>query len=236
MLNNALKIGLLIIIILYFLTLPIIVISLWNVPFAQNLFPFLEISEEFSSKIIAGFTAVLAWATILLAFFTFRTIENSSNRDKINRNERLLNEVIQWAISVSRLYSDLFSWTEFVRIGIPEILNRNLNDLHSDIENLLDNGKYISKIALVAGQSVGEDTEKLCVELNKIAHLLEQVGMYNDIDGSGETFITSLDNNGKDSGGSRDTVERHLKELGSLCNLIIDNVAEAKLALLGKQE
>ena len=235
MLNNARKIGWIIIIILYFSIPPIVIISLWNVPLAQNLFPFLEISQEFPLKIIAGFTAVLAWATILLAFFTFRTIENSSNRDKINRNERLLNEVIQWAISVWRLHSDLYSLTESVRLDMQEVSYRNFNDLHSDVMNLRDNGKYISKIAIIAGQSVGEDAEKLYTELTKIASLLDNVRIYNEIDGSGVTFITTLDAFMKDTGTNRDTVERHLEEITSLCNSIINNVAQAKLDILNKQ-
>lgn len=234
-LYNAFKIGLIVVIILYSLALPIVIVALWNVPFAKSIFPFIEISVEFPIKIVAGFTAVLAWATILLAFFTFRTIENSSNRDKINRNERLLNEVIQWAISVWRLHSDLYSLTESVRLHMQEVSYRNFNDLHSDVMNLRDNGKYISKIAIVARQSVGEDAEKLYTELTKIASLLDNVRIYNEIDGSGVTFITTLDAFMKDTDTNRDTVERHLEELASLCNSIINNVAQAKLDILNKQ-
>ncbi len=80
MINNTIKIGLKVIIVLCLLTLPIVFISLWNVPLAQSIFPFLEISTEFPSKIIAGYTAVLAWATILLGYFAFSTIQNNKEQ------------------------------------------------------------------------------------------------------------------------------------------------------------
>jgi hypothetical protein len=80
MINNIIKIGLIIIIVLCFLAFVVVIISLWNVPLAQSMFPFLVISEEFPSKVMAGFTAALTWATLLLGFFAFLTIRNSKDQ------------------------------------------------------------------------------------------------------------------------------------------------------------
>lgn len=233
-LSNVLKIGLIIIIIIYLLALPVVFISLWNVPLAQNIFWFLEISPEFPSKIIAGFTAVLAWATILLAFLAFRAIESSSKQNRINRNERILDETIRWATNVLRLNSDLYNLTEAVRLGMPGIITRNIDNLYSDAMSLRDHGKYVSSTATLAGRAVKENAEKLQTELTKIASLLDSVRIQNEID-DGTSFVTSLNENMEDTDINRDTIERHREQLAPLCNSIIDDVAQAKLAGLNNR-
>jgi len=229
-LSNVLKIGLIIIIIIYLLALPVVIISLWNVPLAKNIFWFLEISPEFPSKIIAGFTAVLAWATILLAFFAFRAIESSNKQNRINRNERILDETIRWSTNVLRLNSDLYNLTEAVRLGMPGIITRNIDNLYSDAMSLRDHGKYVSRTATLAGRAVKENAENLQTELTGIASLLDRVRIQNEIDADGTSFVTSLNENMEDTDINRDTIERHREQLAPLCNSIIDDVAQAKLA------
>jgi len=230
-LSNVLKIGLIIILIIYLLALPVVIISLWNVPFAKNIFsPYLEISPEFPVKIIAGFTAVLAWATILLAFFTFRAIESSNKQNRTNRKERILDETIQWATNVLRLNSDLYTLTEAVRLAIPGIIERNVDNLYSDTMSLRDYGKYVSRTATMAGRSARENAEKLQTEITKIASLLDTVRIQREIDADVASFVTSLNENMEDTDINRDTIERHREQLASLCNSIIDDVTQAKLA------
>lgn len=233
-LSNVFQIGLIIIIIIYFLALPVVIISLWNVTLAKNIFCFLDISPEFPSKIIAGFTAVLAWATILLAFFAFRAIESSNKQNRINRNERILDETIQWATNVLRLNSDLYTLTEAVRLRLPSIIKRNIDNLYSDAMSLRDHGKYVSRTATLAGRTVKENALKLQTELTKIASLLDSVRIQNEID-DGTNFVTSLNENMEDTDINRDTIERHREQLAPLCNSIIDDVAQAKLAGLNNR-
>lgn len=50
--------------------------------------------------------AFSAFATLLLALAAFLAIRHSSEREKRNRKERLLNEIIEWAIGISKIGLD----------------------------------------------------------------------------------------------------------------------------------
>jgi len=104
---------LLIIIILVAIGTGIVGYSLWNVPKAKELFPFLDISEAFPTKAIALFTGLATFGTLLLALATILTIKNNNEREAIrrkdelskesrNREEKWLNEIIEWAIDVGK--------------------------------------------------------------------------------------------------------------------------------------
>lgn len=98
-----LKIGIVIIpiiLVIYFIAVVIIGVCLWNVPLAQKLFTFLEISAEFPNKVIALFTACAAGATLFLAWATVVIIKNNIERYNKEKQEKLLEEILKWSINV----------------------------------------------------------------------------------------------------------------------------------------
>lgn len=172
-LSNVLQIGLIIIIIIYLLVLPIVIISLWNVALAQNIFWFLEISPDFPSKIIAGFTAVLAWATILLAFFAFRAIESGNKQNKINRKERKLNRIIDWATQILECNRDL----PFVQAGFRTPLGVSITGYKANFNILSWRGVHIGFIAKAISRDVSDAVEherKLLRQHKRIMDLEEE--------------------------------------------------------------
>ena len=74
--------------------------SLWNVPKAKEIFTFLEISDVFPTKAIALFTGLATFGTLILALATVLTIKTNNEREKRNRRERILNEIIKWVLNV----------------------------------------------------------------------------------------------------------------------------------------
>jgi len=74
--------------------------SLWNAPKAKEIFPFLEISDVFPTKAIALFTGLATFGTLILALATVLTIKTNNEREKRNRKERILNEIIKWVLNV----------------------------------------------------------------------------------------------------------------------------------------
>lgn len=133
---TAIKVFLGTIIVLYLLALPVVIISLWDVPLAQNLFKVLAISEQFPTKVIAGFTAVYGWATLVLAFVAFLTIEESRRLRKENR--RIIeeqNRVERHRLALERIRS----WAEDTLIfmtrplpeeALPVICRRLFEEIH----------------------------------------------------------------------------------------------------------
>ncbi len=57
-------------------------------------------SEQYPSKMAALFMAVTAWVTLWVVLAVFRTIKQRDDQEKRDRRERLLNEIIEWAINV----------------------------------------------------------------------------------------------------------------------------------------
>ena len=91
---------LVIIIILFAIGMGVVGFSLWNVPKAKEIFTFLEISDVFPTKEIALFTGLATFGTLILALATVLTIKTNNEREKRNRRERILNEIIKWVLNV----------------------------------------------------------------------------------------------------------------------------------------
>jgi hypothetical protein len=56
--------------------------------------------QQLASAYIAIGTLILASATVLLAFFSWRSIKSGYDKEKRDRRERRLNEIIAWATQV----------------------------------------------------------------------------------------------------------------------------------------
>ena len=91
---------LVIIIILFAIGMGVVGFSLWNVPKAKEIFTVLEISDVFPTKAIALFTGLATFGTLILALATVLTIKTNNEREKRNRKERILNEIIKWVLNV----------------------------------------------------------------------------------------------------------------------------------------
>ena len=160
---------LVIIIILLAIGMGIVGYSLWNVPKAKELFPFLEISEVFPTKVIALFTGLATFGTLLLALATIVTIKNSNEqekrrredelaKEKRDRDERLLNEIIDWA---SGCMSCAFEINR-PRIGEAKSTEQYINRMQIELEDKLRSFKtktgYIKGIATPSlfGQSLSK--------------------------------------------------------------------------------
>jgi len=89
----------------------IVGLSLWDVPFAKQIFPFLEISEVFPTKVIALFTVLATLGTLVLAFGTFLAIRQTRETQTSEKRERLLNEIIEWASEGRRRFLFPLPWT-----------------------------------------------------------------------------------------------------------------------------
>lgn len=176
---NTGKIILVIIIILFAIGIGIVGYSLWNVPEAKELFPFLEISEAFPIKAIALFTGLATFGTLLLALATIVTIKNNNEQEKRRREEelakekrdkkeRLLNEIIEWAIDVGKCgkRADLSDLLHIAADKQESFLPIRMTEAALNIGLIEGRNEYISTTALNFGQELQEDVDRLidCLE------------------------------------------------------------------------
>ena len=145
--------------------------------------------------------ALVVWGTLVLATAAFLTIRNSNEREKRrrkeelaregrDRKERLLNEIIEWAIDITKC--GLEHWSKDVTsiMGVLE-MNRSLEE--DDIYKKLDwsifsqlsssitvftafrgKNEYIRKVAEAFGQSLAKDVAKLAKSLESHIDILEK--------------------------------------------------------------
>ena len=104
--------------------------------------------------------ALTPWATLLLALAAFWAIRQNYSLHKRERKERLLNEIIEWALDISNCKGNPFH-TESDKIrdewSAKIVDTFSLEERFYDLEN---RGKYIQQIALKLekglGSAVGE--------------------------------------------------------------------------------
>ena len=175
-------------------------------------------------------------ATFLLALGAFWAIRQTRNIQKAEKRERLLNEIIEWATNILRLNSDLFDFTESVRLEMSGISSRNIKKLYSDTVASKDKGKYIKITTRAACNNASDAVIRLQDELSKIANLLDGFIVRNEIVGDVSHLITTEDAMGKDRDERQDTVEKHRREIAPLCNLIIEEATKIKTRDMGNKE
>ena len=158
------------------------------------------------------------------------SILHTQSLQKRERKERLLNEIIEWAVSGLKLNSDLLSFTESVRLDISIVFPQTPDKLYSDTVGLRDKGKYIKIAANVAGDKANDAATKLQNELIDIANLLAKFRAFIEILEPGDALrlVTTEDAMLKDKDEKQDTIEKHRKKLAPLCNLIIEEAAKIK--------
>lgn len=187
--------------------------------------------------------AIVAFGTLMLALATALNIINSNEQEKRRReeelskekrdkDERLLNEIIEWVINVLKLNSDLLSFTESVRLNISLVSTQTQDELYSNTMGLRDRGKYIKITANVAGNKANDAATKIHNELINIANLLDKFRTCIEILEPEDALklVTTEDEDAmlKNKDKNQDTIEKHRKKLAPLCNLIIEEVANIK--------
>jgi len=99
--------------------------------------------QQIANAYMATFTMVLAIATGFLAYFTYRSVKSGYDREKRDRKEHLLNEIIEWAKNISKcgIKEDIDFWTHDDR---PE--NHITDEVASDyLETYLQKPKHEPK-------------------------------------------------------------------------------------------
>jgi len=178
---------------------------------------------------LSWMTFTLAIATFLLAGAAFGSIWQTRGMQKREHKERLLNEIIEWAINISKFDSDLLSLTESVRLDLALPSTITVDKLHSDTTAFASRGGYIEKTAYVAGVDANDAAKKIQKELVGIAQLLNQFRILNELANTPLELITTEDADLNDKDPKKDTVERHRKNLAQLCNLIIEEAVKIKI-------
>ena len=116
----------------------------------------LKNDPQLASAYVAIGTLILACVTALLAFFTYLNIKSGYEKEKRERKERLLNEIIEWA---SGCMSCVFEINR-PRIGEAksgeQYINRMQMELEDKLKSFQTKAGYIKGIAtpLLFGQSL----------------------------------------------------------------------------------
>jgi hypothetical protein len=184
--------------------------------------------QQLANASTVTFTMLLAGATILLAFFTYLSVKSGYDREKRDRKEGFLNEIVAWATSIKRLDTYLINLTESVRLDINTFSMQNIKQLSYDLEDIINRSEYIKIILNVVCNKSNDSATILVRELNNISTLLGNFIILNDINGDAEYLITTEDAMLNDRDVSKDTIERHRKNIGTLCNSIIKEATEIK--------
>lgn len=176
-----------VIITVYALAIPVVILSLWNEPFAREWFQFLEISPVFPAKVSAGFTAVAGWAILVLAFLALLTIKSSSDqqqssryesllREKRERDERMLDEIVNWA-------TDIFSCSvgndiRIVSLGGIELVNA----MYFIVSTAINKSLFIKEITPAFGNDLLLPIERAITELETLKNILtkQQAALLNN--------------------------------------------------------
>jgi len=115
---------------------------------------------------------------MLLAIAAFWAIWQNRNLQRKERRERLLNEIIEWGLEVSRVTST----SAFTRYAEVEDIHKQrliiVSDLLGKFTSLETRGKYIKQIALKLENSLGNVAEEVIInikERNKL--LVESMGI-----------------------------------------------------------
>ncbi len=166
--------------------------------------------------------------TIILAAASFWNIyQNYKLREK-ERKERILDEIIDWAIDVSKLDSNIHGLTESIRLNIALEPNITIPKLRADILICLSKGDYIEKIVSQAVSKATESIKQLLNDLSVIANLLDTFRIMAEINEPRTDYITTEDINMNDTNPEKDTVERHRNNLSQSYGIVIGETTRLK--------
>jgi len=139
----------------------IVGISLWYEPLSRSISSFLEISEVFPTKAIALFTGLSTFSTLCLAFIIITALKHSRDINDIDRKERMLNEVIDWAISISEANLELEKIIHDEQMGTRTLAQAKLPETLVKFQKTWEYSKYIADTVLRLDDSLSNAVNKL---------------------------------------------------------------------------
>ncbi len=188
--SNIVEIVFTIVVVLAAIAIIFIIVMIFTPQIAERLFPRLR------ESVTAVSTGAMVFATLLLAYVTYRIIKSDRQRESRDRKERLLNEIIEWAIDVSQceFMADVSDLREIVSkyIGTKQegdIRQKDANfkkDLKAamivDMGNVLIRYRaftvrnlYIVDVADTFGGDLKKATDLLCIHVQAHTRLLEKL-------------------------------------------------------------
>jgi len=115
--------------------------------------------------------------TLFLGIMAWRTICQSRSIQKTERRERLLNEIIEWAIDASKCDVALdptaivgITDTEKARLFVEALTSKG----RTSITEMWGKSQYISKIVLSTWQDLQKAVEELIKNLGVLVELLDE--------------------------------------------------------------
>jgi len=175
------------------------------------------------ASLYGNWSAFSALATLVLALAAFWSIrENRRIRDE-DRKERLLNEIIEWAVDIATCGSEK-KFTDMTSIKDVDqlfLFNRAFAaELMLSFEAMIGKSQYISKVALTFGQDFEKTVEELIRDLKLHVDLLDQ---YQQIlaDKTGDTLLDKIASTVKKIG-------EHNLQLGKSTNRVIEEAVKIK--------
>ncbi|HUT97164.1 MAG TPA: hypothetical protein VMW60_03485, partial [Dehalococcoidales bacterium] len=127
--------------------------------------------QQLSNAYIAIGTLILAAATAILAFLSWRNIKSGYDKEKRDRKERWLNEIVEWAQDVDACGTN---------IGLPvnikfttDLVIDNLNKVtFLEYVRINNRGAYIEAIAYeVFTEDLYETIHKIILKLNGVIYI-----------------------------------------------------------------
>lgn len=182
---------------------------------------------KYASAVTAFSTLALAFVTALLALFTFSNIVSANNREKSYRKERILNEVTDWVINISKTNLK-FEITKFESLNIEYLARNSFPELVNELQESWERSKYIEGVVEIFDSSLIKAVGSL---KNNLETQTEQVnGTVIGFKLGGEK--RKIGNIDFDSTTCFELIQRNRIKLQKYINAVLKEVSISKLKLL----
>lgn len=126
-------------------------------------------------------TLILATVTALLAGFTYLNIKSGEARERRDRKERLLNEIIEWAVDVSKCgiekgYPDISNLIDLQAVWLK--ISNNVGDIILCFKEMRGKNQYITEIVKALDQDLKEAAKILTDDFEEHINLLSLCETY----------------------------------------------------------
>ncbi len=210
---------------------------------------------QLANAYVAVFTLILAFATALLALFTWANIKNAIDMERRSRKERLLNEIIEWATEIhsASLKTDLPKIDPSLELYIEEKAEGNQEIIEGIKRNIVNKEHYRIEVetlfkysipcsraeyirALASGNFGGHRITKIVDDIidNLVALMFlrsMKIGIDNPREGFGESAIVIINRVEEELKNPVNTIdnslEKYAKELSGSVNALFRDAAKS---------
>jgi len=160
-----------------------------------------------TSTLINLIAAILvAIGTLTLAFMTWKSIRQTRNIQKSEKRQRLLNEIIEWALDAAKCGSrgvikDLPTLEEATKNVRRMKLSQSITCGNIELESIVikNRGAYIKNIALAFQKDLQEAVNTLMKEVNDHKDILDKYRLsFMDIPDNIDEFRSVLEQHGNE--------------------------------------